>query len=283
MNKIRSFIIASALLPCVSALAANTVKEGKDIKSGLDYKVDIDDANIKIEFGFSGHLRLMQVIENGFSVYINENGKKKTDMGLVIKGTGRKRPNDKSEHPEGGDHPRELPRQEGEASAKSQDKQDIRKPEPRKESFKSGFWKSSPKDSVLIDLTQRESGIIAGFEISNENNKCIINIPIEYVNSKGLSKPGKLAVGFISENSFSGMPDMNKRGVSQSDSEDGFGAETGGGNFNGNGMGGGFGGPGGGAPGGGPGGGGPGGPGGRPGGQQRSASQASNEIKLWIK
>ena len=127
---------------------------------------------------------MVQVIENDFSVYINEKGKKKTDMGLIIKGTERKRPDDRGARTEADGQPRELQRQESLASAKGTQKQEMRKFEPRKESFKSGFWKSSPKDSVLVDLDKSESDIVAGFEISQENNKCVITIPISYVNSK---------------------------------------------------------------------------------------------------
>ena len=104
MKNFRLIVMALAFLPVISCLGADVTKKGKDSKSGLSYEVNIDEENIVLELGFSGPLRLMQVVQNGFELYVNENGKKKTDMGLIVEGNEPRRPRNKNGNQERGNN-----------------------------------------------------------------------------------------------------------------------------------------------------------------------------------
>ena len=260
-------------LNCFGLLSANDlVTKGKDKKSGVKYNVTQNEDTLYFEFEFSGPIRLRQVAQNGFSLMINENGKKKAEKTLIVDGASKGMP------PMGGMLP------PGFTEIKEDNKTEMPKmpemPLPDFEIFPVAKWNDGSDQEEAFDLENPESPFKASYSGKDSVYTCRVQIPINFINPEGIKKMKKLTIGFLSENSMEmGMPPM---GMKPPGAQDGGGE---GGNMMGGGPGG-MGGPGG---GGGPGGmGGPGGGGGRQGpppGMQggTTTNQSSNEISLWFK
>ncbi len=263
---------------CGSPLwAAEILKQDKDIKSGVGYTVVQDDNTLTFAFDFSGPMRLMQLAQNGFNLYLNEKGNKSETIGVSILPF---RPEPKKGHPgEGGQQP-PLP---ADRETNSPGKDNTGKNQVPDVKFTSAYWIEN-KDSVFLDMSEPDSVLKAYFDCTDDKYRCVVVVPIKLINAGGLKKPDKLMVGLLSKNTVAMMPPMRKSG----DGDDGGMPDMGnapGGMPPGGGMPGGGGnmGRGGGGPGGpgGPGGG-QGGPGRAPGNVSSQTQGTSNEIKLWF-
>lgn len=263
--------ITALLFAGGSIRGAVVLKQDKDLKSGVGYTVVLDDQSVTLAFDFSGPMRLMQLARNGFSVYVNEKGKKSGDVGLIVSGIRPPQPPERRELPQGEDK---------DHKSKTGTPGDV--------VFEQAFWKKG-SDSIFLDLTNETTGFKVYLDCTDDKYRCVVVIPSGSVNPAGIGKPEKMMIGLLSENTIAGPPAGIPSKRSESEGDSGFGSMEGGpggtmpaGGMPGGGMGmsgGGMGRPGGGP--GGPGGGRPGGP--PPGGMGEPNQSASNEIKLWFK
>lgn len=254
-------LISLLILPSVQA--ADVLVQNVDEKSGVGYTVIADDASLVMAFDFSGPIRLMQMANNGFQVYINPNGKKKTEQGLQVLGLRPERPQGMKE----GFNPGEQPQRPA----------DGERPKfefPEKMDFKQGSWFNG-SDTTAVVFNEEGSGFKAYLDRADEKNRCVVIIPLDAINMDG-KELKDIMVGLVSEPSKRNMPDFSK-GERNGQRPEGFPAGEG---FEGR-----FQGPPPGAPGMGPGMGGPGmGSGMRPGGNfPGGQNRPSMKIEVWFK
>ena len=307
MNRLGLVTVALGLaaLATTSSKAADVLVQKTDIKSGVGYTVIADEQALTVAFDFSGPIRLMQMAHNGFEVYVNPAGKKKTTEGLIVRplrpeakqgpnGPGSKKPEGAPEmNP--GERPEGMPeRPEGAPEGMPERQPGDSVPPagfmappagfegapggqpggpqggPRKHGslgFEEAVWFiGADSTTVALDGSQ---GFKAYLDQTDGKNRCVVVIPIESI-QLGKKKIEKVMLGLKSEpQAAPAGPDGKKGGQRQgtppSGGRGGMGGPGGGGGMGG--PGGGMGGPGGGGGMGGPGGG-MGGPGGgMPGGQ----------------
>lgn len=187
MRKIVSFLmlLIGTMWLSQPVKAAEILIQDKDMKSGVGYTVVSDDQSLVIAFDFSGPIRLMQMTRNGFGVYANPRGKKKTEIGLLVEGVRPPRPT----------HPG-TPFGENTNGMMSPDS--MPKPEIGEIKFANAKWVEG-NDTTEIQLNQPDSPFRVYLDQTDGKNRCVVVLPLGLLDREGKLNPRNLMIGLVSD------------------------------------------------------------------------------------